>query len=121
MPSEKLIRVLKKMSPFTDEQIEAMSEGEGWAWLRNNYQPKPKVPTICFTGFSQYDEDMLAQKAASINLKVVSGITKSLSFLCTGDNPGPVKLQKAHEQGVTILDLQQFESLVRADKILSGT
>jgi hypothetical protein len=54
MPSEKLTRILQAKSPFSAEQIKAMTEVDGWQWVYGNPTPhKERSSSVCFTGFSQ--------------------------------------------------------------------
>lgn len=113
MPSEKLTRILKARSPFSSEQIEALTDAEGWDWVYAHASPgKEKLPEICFTGFSLMKKAELAERARNVLFRVVVTITKTLSFLCVGENAGPVKVEKAKEHKVTILTRVQFNNLL---------
>jgi len=118
MPSEKLTRILKARSPFSPEQIEAMTDAEGWEWVYSHASPrKEKLPSVCFTGFSQSDKDALSALATGAHLRVVGSVNKSLSFLCAGDDAGPAKLAKAKEQGIAILTQAEFVNLLETGEI----
>ncbi|MFI4987519.1 MAG: BRCT domain-containing protein [Alphaproteobacteria bacterium] len=118
MPSEKLTRILKKKSPFNTEQIEALTEAEGWNRVYAHASPrKNKLPMVCFTGFSQTETNALAERAINAGFGVATSVTKSLSFLCTGENAGPAKLAKALAQGVVVMDRAQFENLLETGEI----
>ena len=118
MPSEKLTRILKAKSPFSPEQIAAMSETEGWDWVYSNAAPrKEKLMQVCFTGFSVSEKEELSALAKEHRLAVATSVTKDLAFLCTGPNAGPAKLAKATEQGVTLLTRPQFEHLLATGEI----
>ena len=70
MPSEKLTRILRSRSPFAPEQIEGMSESEGWAWVYGHASPrKEHLPSVCFTGFAQGDRDKLSALARDAHLE----------------------------------------------------
>ena len=100
MASEKVTRILKAKSPFTAQEIAAMTDAQGWAWIYANAKPrKEKLSQICFTGFSAADKTELAALAQAANLETVGSVTKNLAFLCAGENAGPAKLEKAREQG----------------------
>jgi NAD-dependent DNA ligase len=116
MPSEKLTRILKARSPFLAEQIESMTDSEGWAWVYLQASPR-KLPSVCFTGFSQADKDALSALAIDAHLRVVSGVSSSLSFLCAGENAGPAKLAKAKDLGVLVMDRAQFMSFLETGEI----
>lgn len=67
---------------------------------------------ILFTGFSASERMNLEQKAAGSGLKVMKTPGKALTFLCYGDNAGPVKVAKAQEAGAFIIDSEQFLHLI---------
>lgn len=118
MPSEKLTRILKAKSPFSSEQIEAMTDAEGWDWVYAHASPrKEKLPEICFTGFSLTEKSELAERASNARFRVVVTITKTLSFLCVGENAGLVKVEKAKEHKVSILTRLQFENLLETGEL----
>lgn len=113
MPNEKVTRILKARSTFTLEQIEAMTDSQGWEWIYANAKPrKERRSQVCFTGFSIVEKAELIDAAFNAKLDVVDSVTKKLAFLCTGENAGPVKIAKAKEQGVCILDKSQFLNLL---------
>jgi len=118
MLSEKLLRLLRSKSPFSEAQLAAMTEPEGWRWVYGQ-QRRADAPTlqVCFTGFSLDEKAELAALATKAGLNVVRSVTKGLSFLCTGSKPGPAKLDKAESQGVLILDRAQFEHLLATGEI----
>jgi NAD-dependent DNA ligase len=118
MPSEKLTRILKAKSPFSPEQIAVMPESDGWDWVYSNAAPrKEKLMQICFTGFSAPDKEELIALAKEHRLVIATKVTKDLAFLCVGENAGPAKLQKATEQGVTLLTRTQFEHLLATGEV----
>lgn len=118
MPSEKLTRILLARSPFSPEQIVDMTETEGWNWVYGHATPhKEKLPSICFTGFSQSDKDSLATLAISAHLRVVESVNKSLLLLCAGDNAGTAKLAKAREHGIAILSRSEFVDFLETGEI----
>ena len=123
MASERVIRImLSRGSPFTDEILDRMSDHECWKWIYDNPK-KPKKPapkpqpsrTVCFTGFRPAREEELSQIAASHGWRVIGEAGKTMSHLCTGDKPGPKKLEKARHQGAVILSESEFL------KLLSGS
>jgi NAD-dependent DNA ligase len=118
MPSEKLTRILKAKSPLTAEQIEAMTEAEGWNWVYSHAsRRKEKLPSICFTGFSQTHKDELSSLATGARFRVVTAVNSSLSFLCAGDNAGPVKLAKAKDNGISIMNRAEFLNFLETGEI----
>lgn len=119
MPSEKVARILRARGVLP-EQVEAMSEEEAWKIVYSKAtHKKEKHIEVCFTGFTDQEKNELAQSAINSGMHVVTGISKALSFLCTGDNAGPAKLIKAKEQSVIILNREQFQSLLNTGEIPS--
>lgn len=52
MPSDKLTRVLRSKSPFSEGEIAVLSEAQGWDWVyANEAATKDRSEQICFTGF----------------------------------------------------------------------
>lgn len=118
MPSEKLTRILRAKSPFTSQEIAEMAEADGWAWVYANASPrKERLPSVCFTGFGQGEKEELANLACAASFRVVSGVSKALSFLCAGDNAGPAKLAKAKEAGIVVLNRSEFLNLLDTGEI----
>lgn len=118
MPTEKLSRILRAKSPFNADQISAMSEVDGWNWVyANAVRRKDRLIQVCFTGFSAAEKETLISLADESQLEVVTSVTKSLAFLCAGDNAGPTKLSKASSQGVTVLTREQFEHLLSTGEV----
>lgn len=120
MAGEKVARILKAKSTFTAEQIEHMSDDDGWKWIYSNAKPrKEKLTQVCFTGFSMSEKAELASLAQAAQLEVVNSVTKGLAFLCAGENAGPVKLQKATAQGNHIMSKEQFLHLLDTGEVTS--
>jgi BRCT domain type II-containing protein len=55
--------------------------------------------------------------ATAALFRVVTGVNSSLSFLCAGDNPGPVKLAKAKYYGVSIMNRAEFLNFLETGEI----
>jgi NAD-dependent DNA ligase len=111
MVSERVKRILiAKGAPFTEEEMDDMSDSEGWAWIYENFPPKnvPKLPEICFTSFDLSRKAELQKIAENRGFKCVTQVTKNLKFLCTGNNAGPIKLRDATKQGVVIISENDF-------------
>jgi NAD-dependent DNA ligase len=111
MINDKVRRILiAKGAPFTEEEMNGMSDSEGWAWVYENFPPKnvPKLPEICFTGFDLSRKAELKKIAEDCGFKCVTQVTKNLKFLCTGENAGPSKIKDAKKQGVQIISEQDF-------------
>lgn len=118
MAGEKVTRILRAKSPFTPEQIENLSDAQGWEWIYANAKPrKEKQTQVCFTGFSATEKSALTELAQAANLEVVSSVTKGLAFLCAGENAGPAKLKKAIEQGNHVMSKEQFLHLLDTGEI----
>jgi len=120
MPSEKLTQILLSKSPFSQEQISEMTDREGWKWVYANKAPsKERHFEVCFTGFSESDKGSLSQLAIDAGFMVVTAVTRNLSVLCKGPNPGLAKLKKASDQGVSVLTLEQFKHFLQTGEVLS--
>jgi len=119
MKSERLRKILKAKSEFSDDEIEAMTDKEGWDWVyeHRSKQQNEKLAQICFTGFSPSEKSELSRNAKETDLEVVKSVTKNLSYLCIGNNAGPSKLKKAKEQDVTIMNREKFENLIETGEI----
>lgn len=72
---------------------------------------------VCFTGFNKADKAALKQFATDNNMIVRKEVTVYLDVLCYGFNAGPKKLEKAMEQGVMILNREQFEKMVETGEV----
>jgi NAD-dependent DNA ligase len=115
MASEKVARILRSKSPMSEDQISAMTDQAAWDWVYSNrVAPRAKRTEVCFTGFLDEEKEALAAKASEAGLKVVTTVTKKLDLLCTGDNPGAVKLEKAHKQGTRVLTPAEFQDYLAA-------
>ena len=85
-------------------------------------RPQPKTPPggknqILFTGCAAAHRAELEQKALGFGLKVMSTPSKTLTFLCYGDNAGPSKVAKALEAGAFIIDSEQFLNLIKTGEM----
>jgi len=120
MPSEKLARILRAKSPFSEEQISQMTDAEGWGWVYANNPPtkrKRSGTEVCFTGFGASEKQSLIRLATDAGLIVVTGVTEKLSMLCIGPNAGPAKLDKAKKRGVPLLTLEQFNLFLETGEL----
>ncbi|TNH77533.1 hypothetical protein CF141_04180 [Aeromonas hydrophila] len=82
----------------------------------------PRLPQdysfkVCFTGFSKADKARLTELAESAGMKVVTGVSASLDFLCCGDNAGWSKMKKANELGVSLVRHEQIRLLVETGEL----
>jgi NAD-dependent DNA ligase len=123
MASKRVADILRSRSaPFTEDQIEAMTDRDGWSWVygHDKTQQKFKAPTppeICFTGFPDKEKERLCLLAVEIGLVVKDSVTKNLSLLITGAFAGPSKLKKAEQQGCTITDETGFLEFIQSRKL----
>lgn len=120
MQNQKLRQILRSKSAFSEDQIAQLSESAGWAWVYANLKPKKSKQNgaqICFTGFGIVEKDELSKQATAAGLCVVGSVTKGLTFLCIGNNPGESKLQKAQNQNVQFLNLHQFLLLIATGEL----
>ena len=79
--------------------------------------PKEKLTEICFTGFMPSEKDKLIEIALQNNFHVAKSVTKNLSFLCIGNDPGPSKMEKAEKQNVNIITKENFINLIETGEI----
>lgn len=123
MASKKVADILRSRSaPFTEEQLEAMSDREGWSWIYGEGKTQreykaPKLPEICFTGFPDKDKERLCLLALDAGLLVKDSVTKKLVLLVTGAFAGPSKLSKAEQQGCTITDEAGFLAFIQSRNV----
>jgi NAD-dependent DNA ligase len=104
-----------KGAHFTDEELEAMSDRAGWAWVYERFPPETKRaqdkrPQICFTGFTITERAALEARAGE-KFNVVHAVTAKLGYLVTGADPGPAKIAKANAQNVPVMSLDAFNEL----------
>ena len=78
---------------------------------------RPDTIDVCFTGFSKADKSTLSELADQNGMIVRKEVTVHLDILCYGFNAGPKKLEKAMEQGVMILNREQFEKMVETGEV----
>jgi NAD-dependent DNA ligase len=118
--SERLLQILKSKTELTTEQIELLSEREGWAIvysLRPEATKKEKRIEVCFTGFSPSDKSELIKIAQDNDIHVAKSVTKELMFLCCGENAGPSKMSKAEKQGVKLINKDDFFKIIETGEI----
>ncbi|MEH6490737.1 BRCT domain-containing protein [Halopseudomonas sp.] len=71
-------------------------------------------PQILFTGFAKQEKKDLEDKATEAGLRVVSGSTLALTFLCCGPNAGWRKVERARESGSFIMTAGQLSQLLES-------
>ncbi|MBC7391478.1 MAG: hypothetical protein H7329_19930 [Opitutaceae bacterium] len=113
--SDRLYSILKSKTSLTDNEINQLTEKEGWEVIYSiPRKPRKAKIEICFTGFNPEDKTYLTNIAHNYGLHVTGSVTKGLTFLCCGDNPGNVKLKTAKEQSSFIITKQEFFDLIES-------
>jgi DNA ligase (NAD+) len=64
--------------------------------------------------FAQYSREQLQELIAANGGKLVSSISKKLSYLVAGDKMGPAKLEKATELGIKIISEGELLAMISA-------
>jgi len=90
---------------------------EGISVNRTSKTRSPSGPEICFTGFSASIRAALEGQATQAGLWVRKSVTSKLSFLCTGPNAGPKKVDAALKMGVVIMDQEAFGWMLETGEI----
>ena len=118
MASEKVINILKSEgAPFSEDEMELMPDKKAWEWIYAQRPPKkPKLPEICFTGFTPEEKQELWVAAEDAGFRVIKSVTKNLKYLCKGEFPGPTKIEKAEEQGCEIINEDDFWDIIKREK-----
>ena len=113
MVSAKVKRILTSMgAPFSIDEMDAMSDREGWSWIYANPRPAgAKKEEVCFTGFRPNEKAELMAIAQESGFHVAKSVTQNLRYLCAGANAGPAKLRKAEDQGVVVVDAAGFRAI----------
>lgn len=85
----------------------------------SHYQQLKDNLVVLFTGFNAAEKAELVALAEEYGMIVSksSSITKTLNFLVMGENAGPAKIQKAIEQGVPMMNREQFDLLLKTGEI----
>lgn len=101
------------MGCFSEGQLQTMSEAEAWkqiyaADVSKRDLSQPKLPEVCFTGFTDDEKMFLMDKATGAGFIVRNSVTSKLTILVAGSNAGPSKLAKARHQSCTITDAEGF-------------
>lgn len=119
--SNKLLSILKSKTELTEKELTNLTEKQGWE-IVYSLKPKkePKIE-ICFTGFTPPEKDNLIKVAEKNNFHIAKSVTVSLNFLCCGDNAGPSKIKKAHEQNAILLNADEFYNLIETGEIPNNT
>ncbi|GAA4460671.1 NAD-dependent DNA ligase LigA [Nibrella saemangeumensis] len=69
--------------------------------------------TFLYTGtFANFSRDELEDRIQANGGKLLSGISKKLSYLIVGENAGPSKVDKARKLGVNMIGEQEFIAMI---------
>ena len=69
---------------------------------------------VLFTGTLSRPRDEYRRMAEAAGANVASGVSKTLDYLIVGENPGS-KLDKARALGISILNEEEFLSLLHGE------
>ena len=118
MASQKPARILRSKTDLSTDEIASMPDDQAWNVIYSlKGEPKKKPITICFTGFSASESDLLQVRARESGLEVRTGVNRSLDYLCAGPTPGPSKMSKAQEFDVRVLTVDDFEKIAEAGEL----
>jgi NAD-dependent DNA ligase len=119
MASKDVISMMRSNgAPFPDSLLQAMSDNECWQWM---YATKPKKPkaikqppqrTVCFTGFTLVRKEELTTIAVNSGWRVLKKVGPTMSHLCTGETPGPAKIEQALGLGAKVVAEAEFLALL---------
>lgn len=78
------------------------------------YISKPKTETfdVHFTGFLKADKEKLTELATNAGMIVRKSVTVHLKLLCYGYNASQMKMDKAREMGIIILNEDLFRDFL---------
>ncbi|PQJ84420.1 hypothetical protein [Aliivibrio sifiae] len=117
-------RVLKEYGTIKEASVgfqtfKEQFESQGYEF--NVPQPtrlsSPETFDVCFSGFGKADKAELMNLASSHSMEIRKSVTKHLDMLCYGYNVGATKLAKALEQGVMILNAEQFKNFIETGEV----
>jgi NAD-dependent DNA ligase len=101
---------------LAEEEYSDLSEWELWeaiCKLPGSFRQQFYAPEICFTGFGRGKEKAMLQEIARMNGYIVrDDVTKNLTFLCCGPEPGPAKIEKAEFRQVEIIPFIEFLEMI---------
>ncbi len=113
-----LIAILQaRNAPFTPDQLQNMSEGQAWDWVRHNCPVKVRsrvggyevtIPGVCFSGMDTDSRPMLREYAALVGFRIASAMSSVVDYLVVGDHPGPSKLEYARECALPVIPVADF-------------
>jgi len=73
------------------------------------------TPTIVFTGELSITRDKASRLAENVGYKVGKHVSKNTTYVIVGESPGS-KYQKAIQLGTSILDEEEFNTLLKGEK-----
>ena len=117
MPSPDVIKILRSKTRLNDDEIIKLNDEQAWKAIyeaekvEKEKRESLRKPEICFTGFNYEERENLEVDAIKKGLKVTKSVTRLLAYLVIGNLPGEKKIEKANEQGVRILTLDEYEQL----------
>lgn len=100
-----------KYTKSLDEAVEYIEDG---LETGNFYVKQPKIETfdVHFTGFKKDNKSILEELASEAGMVVRKSVTMHLKLLCYGYNASQMKMDKAREMGIIILNEQQFRDFL---------
>jgi NAD-dependent DNA ligase len=122
MATERVAAILRSRGSFSAEQVDAMSDVDAWRWVYEQDHAKAKIREIeiCFTGFQDSEKALLEAQAIARGLRVRTKVTQNLTYLCTGPNAGPSKVNQASALGVSFLSPKQFHAMCETGEVPLG-
>ncbi|NKD14646.1 BRCT domain-containing protein [Aeromonas caviae] len=112
---EEAVQAFEQAETLYADRIQQIKSDPGYHGRK--LPPQDYSFKVCFTGFSKADKAGLTELAESAGMKVVTGVSASLDFLCCGDNAGWSKMKKANELGVPLVRDEQIRLLVETGEL----
>jgi len=72
---------------------------------------EPQKPKIYFTGFMPWEKEELMQLAKDHGMYALKKYSKTVMYLCYGDEPGPKTVERAKERGIPIVSVEELKKL----------
>ena len=115
--SKKLEAILKSKTSLKPDELENLTEKQGWEIVYSlKVKKEPKIE-ICFTGYNPSEKEQLTNLAIEKGFHIAKSITVNLNFLCCGSNAGESKIEKANEQNVILITTEEFYNLLETGEI----
>ncbi|MDM9281845.1 hypothetical protein AB7281_16415 [Providencia rettgeri] len=101
-----------KYTESLEEAIEYIADGidTGEFYIK---QPRIETFDVHFTGFKKDDKAALEELSINAGMVVRKSVTVNLKLLCYGYNASQMKMDKAREMGIIILNEQQFRDFLQ--------